>query len=62
MSRQRNENDESDIGCYGYRLDRDGNVESRTFETGRLPAGWQDTPAKLPWYVNHRLFKGATIG
>ena len=32
---------------YGYRLGKDGNVEARIFEDGKLPKGWVDTPAKL---------------
>ena len=31
---------------WGYRL-KDGEVEAKIFENGKLPSGWVDTPAKL---------------
>lgn len=32
--------------AWGYRL-KNGEVEARIFEDGKLPRGWVDTPAKL---------------
>ncbi len=33
--------------AWGYRKDENGEVESKLFADGKLPRGWQDTPAKL---------------
>lgn len=33
--------------AWGYRLDDAGKVESKLFDDGKMPKGWQDTPAKL---------------
>jgi len=31
---------------WGYRL-KDGKIEARVFENGKLPRGWKDTPAGM---------------
>lgn len=33
--------------AWGYRKDENGEVEAKLFADGKLPRGWQDTPAKL---------------
>lgn len=34
------------MAAWGYRL-KDGEVEGKIFEDGKLPKGWVDSPAKL---------------
>lgn len=31
---------------WGYRL-KDGEIEARVFDNGKLPRGWHDSPAKV---------------
>ena len=32
---------------WGYRRGKDGEIESRIFDDGKLPKGWVDSPAKV---------------